>query len=169
MQAQGAKQRVPENPVADPDAEHVKERNEWFFRGRVIRGKPSAEFRRRAYQATLQLRTQRAVALAAIHSEQHQSHVYQFVSRDGNSQHQWDQFRFRKLLAICDRNEWLGGAHIGGPFNVGDYSISGTQTHDTSGAPSHSFSVVLTRGAGFPTHLVDPKSDGDGGPDQRRL
>lgn len=51
VQARGAKQRVPENPVADPDADHVKARNEWFFRGRVIRGKPSAEFRRRAYQA----------------------------------------------------------------------------------------------------------------------
>jgi hypothetical protein len=69
IQAQGAKQRVPESPVADPDADHIKERNEWFFRGRVIRGKPSAEFRRRAYQAKLQLRAQHAAALAAIHSD----------------------------------------------------------------------------------------------------
>ena len=62
VQAQGAKQRVPDNPVSDPDADHVKERNEWFFRGRVIRGEPSAEFRRRAYQSKLQLRAQRAAA-----------------------------------------------------------------------------------------------------------
>jgi hypothetical protein len=62
VQAQGAKQRVPDDPVSDPDADHVKERNEWFFRGRLIRGKPSAEFRRRAYQSKLQLRAQRAAA-----------------------------------------------------------------------------------------------------------
>jgi len=62
VQAQGAKQRVPDNPVSDPDADHVKERNEWFFRGRVIRGAPSAEFRRRAYQSKLELRAQRAAA-----------------------------------------------------------------------------------------------------------
>ena len=62
VQAQGAKQRAADNPVSDPDADHVKERNEWFFRGRVIRGEPSAEFRRRAYQSKLQLRARRAAA-----------------------------------------------------------------------------------------------------------
>ena len=65
MQAQGAKQRVPEASIPDSDADHVNQRNEWFFRGRLVRGKPSAELRRRAYQAKLQMRTQRAAALAA--------------------------------------------------------------------------------------------------------
>jgi len=49
VQAQGAKQNVQENPIPDSDADHIKERNEWFFRGRLVRGKPSAELRRRAY------------------------------------------------------------------------------------------------------------------------
>ena len=63
VEAQGAKQRNPDSPISDPDADHVKERNEWFFRGRLIRGKPAAELRRRAYQAKLQLRAQRAAEL----------------------------------------------------------------------------------------------------------
>jgi hypothetical protein len=63
--AQGAKQTAPSSPVADSDSDHIKERNEWFFRGRLAAGKPTAELRRRAYQAKLQLRAQRAAALAA--------------------------------------------------------------------------------------------------------
>ncbi len=66
VRAQGAKQRVPDSPVSDADADHVKERAEWFFRGRLIRGKPAAEFRRRAYQAKLRLRAQRARALGVV-------------------------------------------------------------------------------------------------------
>ncbi len=62
--AQGAKQSVPQSPIADADADHVKERNEWFYRGRIVRGQPSAELRRRAYQAKLELRAQSARALA---------------------------------------------------------------------------------------------------------
>lgn len=64
LEAQGAKQTVAENPITDSDADHVKERNEWFYRGRVVHGLPSAELRRRAYQAKLQLRAQRAGVLA---------------------------------------------------------------------------------------------------------
>jgi hypothetical protein len=62
-QAQGAKQIGAEVSISDPDPDHVRERNEWFYRGRVVRGMPSAELRRRAYQAKLQLRAQRATAL----------------------------------------------------------------------------------------------------------
>ena len=62
--AQGAKLTVPENEVSDSDADHVKERNEWFFRGRVVHGKPTAELRRRAYQAKLRMRAQHRAALA---------------------------------------------------------------------------------------------------------
>ena len=64
VHAQGAKQNVPQNPIPDSDADHIKERNEWFFRGRLVHGKPSAELRRRAYQAKLQMRAQHALALA---------------------------------------------------------------------------------------------------------
>jgi hypothetical protein len=68
--AQGARHTAPPSPVADSDSDHadsdhIKERNEWFFRGRLAAGKPTAELRRRAYQAKLQLRAQRAAALAA--------------------------------------------------------------------------------------------------------
>jgi hypothetical protein len=33
VQAQGAKQTVPQNRTPDTDVDHIKERNEWFFRG----------------------------------------------------------------------------------------------------------------------------------------
>jgi hypothetical protein len=62
-QGQGAKQTGAEFSISDPDADHVRERNEWFYRGRVVRGLPSAELRRRAYQAKLQLRAQRSIAM----------------------------------------------------------------------------------------------------------
>ena len=62
VQAQGVKQIVPQNPVPDSDADHTKERNEWFFRGRLVRGMSSADLRRRAYQAKLQMRAQHASA-----------------------------------------------------------------------------------------------------------
>jgi hypothetical protein len=64
VRAQGAKQSVPQSPIADADADHVEARNEWFYRGRIVRGKPSAELRRRPYQAKLELRAQSARALA---------------------------------------------------------------------------------------------------------
>src|SRR5215467_12375670 len=63
VQGQGARQSATGTLV--PDSDHVKERNEWFFRGRLLPGKPSADLRRRAYQAKLRLRVQRAAAVAA--------------------------------------------------------------------------------------------------------
>lgn len=65
LKAQGVKQNSPETPISRSDADHTKERNEWFYRGRIVRGQPSAELRRRAYEAKLKLRAQRAAALAA--------------------------------------------------------------------------------------------------------
>src|SRR5450631_3423507 len=64
-QAQGAKQAVPEASIPDSDGDHVKERSEWFFRGRLVRGKASAELRRRAYLAKLQMRVQHAAVVGA--------------------------------------------------------------------------------------------------------
>jgi hypothetical protein len=60
---QGAKRSETEASISDPDRDHVKQRNEWFYSGRIVRGLPTAELRRRAYQAKLQLRTRRAMAL----------------------------------------------------------------------------------------------------------
>ena len=66
-QAQGAKQAAPQSSIPDSDGDHIKERNEWFFRGRLVHGMPSADLRRRAYQAKLQMRAQHAAALAMAH------------------------------------------------------------------------------------------------------
>jgi hypothetical protein len=60
--AQGAKQPSPQTSIPDADADHVKERSEWFYRGRIVRGTLSAELRRRAYEAKLQMRARRAAA-----------------------------------------------------------------------------------------------------------
>jgi hypothetical protein len=65
VHAQGAKQTVPQNPIPDSDTVHIKERNEWFFRGRLVHGKRSAELRRRAFHAKLQMRARHRVAIAA--------------------------------------------------------------------------------------------------------
>jgi hypothetical protein len=64
----GAKQTVPQNPIPDSDADHIRERNEWFFRGRLVRGKPSPELRRRAYQNKVRMRARPNTALGAPHS-----------------------------------------------------------------------------------------------------
>ena len=66
VHGQAARLSDAESSTSDPDADHVKERNEWFYRGRVVRGLPTAELRLRAYQAKLQLRMQRALALPRI-------------------------------------------------------------------------------------------------------
>ena len=68
VQAQGAKQAVPNTRIPDSDADHIRERAQWFFRGRLVAGKPSAELRRRANQAKLRMRAQRAAAQAFAHS-----------------------------------------------------------------------------------------------------
>ena len=52
------------------EANHAKERNEWFARGRLVPGRSSAELRRRAYQAKIKMRAQRAAALALGSSPQ---------------------------------------------------------------------------------------------------
>ncbi len=49
--------------------DHAKQRNEWFYRGRVVRGLPSAELRRRAVQAKLRLRSYRANAASQANSQ----------------------------------------------------------------------------------------------------
>lgn len=69
VNAQGAKLMAEQSSVADGDGDHVKERNEWFFRGRLVSGKNSAELRRRAYLAKLQMRAQRAASLAAARAQ----------------------------------------------------------------------------------------------------
>ena len=63
-QGQGVKHVNAQSEVPKADGDHVKERSEWFSRGRVVPGKPSAELRRRAYEAKLRTRAERA-ALAA--------------------------------------------------------------------------------------------------------
>jgi hypothetical protein len=68
--AQDAKRTVQESAAANPDddGDHIEQRNQWFYRGRIVAGKRSAELRRRAYVAKLQMRARHAAALAAAAS-----------------------------------------------------------------------------------------------------
>lgn len=67
--SQGAKEVDAQTPVPDSDHDHVKERNEWFYRGRIVHGLPSAQLRRRTYQSKMGLRKQRATALTQSPSQ----------------------------------------------------------------------------------------------------
>jgi hypothetical protein len=58
--AQGAKQGAPGVPPTAAGADHIKQRNAWFMKGRVVPGKSSAELRRHAVHVKMQMRTQRA-------------------------------------------------------------------------------------------------------------
>jgi hypothetical protein len=62
---QGDKQPQPRISTPGSNVDHAAQRDAWFYRGRVIPGKSSAELRRRAYQAKLKMRAQRAAALAS--------------------------------------------------------------------------------------------------------
>ncbi len=59
-QGQNARKTAAENPIADADGDHEKQRAEWFLHGRVVPGKSSAELRHRAYQAKMQARASHA-------------------------------------------------------------------------------------------------------------
>jgi hypothetical protein len=52
-QDQGVKHDAHESSTPGADADHEQERSAWFLHGRVIRGKNTAELRRRAYQAKM--------------------------------------------------------------------------------------------------------------------
>jgi hypothetical protein len=67
VQAQGAERTDPDSDIREPDGDHVKERNAWFFRGRLVHGRASAELRRRAYQAKRRMRAQHAAALSTMY------------------------------------------------------------------------------------------------------
>ncbi len=57
-QAQGPKANAIE-PTSDADADHVKQRAQWFLRGRVVPGKSAAELRHGAYQTKMRARADR--------------------------------------------------------------------------------------------------------------
>ncbi len=42
------------------DRDHIEQRNAWFYRGRLVRGRPAAALRHRAYRAKIGMRAQRA-------------------------------------------------------------------------------------------------------------
>ena len=66
LQAQVAKQSVPENPISDADGITSKSATNGFFRGRLLPGKSSAELRRRAFKAKLSMRAQHALLPYAL-------------------------------------------------------------------------------------------------------
>jgi hypothetical protein len=69
MHAQGAKKTATETPIADADADHERERAEWFMRGRVVPGKSAAALRYRAYQAKMQARAARLARAQAARAQ----------------------------------------------------------------------------------------------------
>jgi hypothetical protein len=56
--------RVSQGPEQGNEEDHEKERDAWFYRGRIMPGKNSAELRHRAYQAKIAMRRARADAAA---------------------------------------------------------------------------------------------------------
>src|SRR3984957_8442873 len=61
---QGAKQSPSAPRVAGVDPDHEKERDAWFYRGRIVPGKNSAELRRRAHRTKMEMRMHRAQSTA---------------------------------------------------------------------------------------------------------
>ncbi|HZW96780.1 MAG TPA: hypothetical protein VFF64_27795 [Candidatus Eremiobacteraceae bacterium] len=68
-QAQGAKTTKTETPGGKADADHEKDRAEWFLRGRVVPGKSAAELRHRAYQTKILARADRVSRSLAAHPD----------------------------------------------------------------------------------------------------
>jgi hypothetical protein len=66
LQAQVAKQSVPENPISDADGITSKSATNGFFRGRLLPGKSSPELRRRAFKAKLSMRAQHAASSLSV-------------------------------------------------------------------------------------------------------
>jgi hypothetical protein len=70
--AQGVRKTTSQTPsIANADAGHVKERSEWFLRGRVIPGKSAAELRLHAYQAKMHARTAQLAFAHALNADSH--------------------------------------------------------------------------------------------------
>ncbi len=68
-QAQGAKITKTETPGSEADADHEKERAEWFLRGRLVPGESGAELRHRAYQAKILARSHQVSRSLAAHPD----------------------------------------------------------------------------------------------------
>src|ERR1700685_67181 len=62
---QGVKHFAAKPGAADADSDREKERDAWFYRGRIVPGKNSAELRRCAYRSKIEMRMRRAEAAAA--------------------------------------------------------------------------------------------------------
>jgi hypothetical protein len=67
VSAQGTKKNLHQTPIADTDADLVKERGEWFLRGRLVPGKSAAELRHHAYQSKMQARAARLARAGTAH------------------------------------------------------------------------------------------------------
>lgn len=69
--AQGVKTTTTKNesPSGQADADHERERAEWFLRGRAVPGKSAAELRHRAYQTKMLARANRVSRSLAAHPD----------------------------------------------------------------------------------------------------
>jgi len=68
-QAQDTGAKAARGAVQNSDPDHSRQRESWFYRGRVVRGLPAAELRRRAVQTMLRLRSYRANAANQANSQ----------------------------------------------------------------------------------------------------
>src|SRR5690349_18543178 len=57
---QGARVRSPYEAETEADRDHTEQREQWFSRGRLLKGKSAAELRYRAHQQKMQMRAARA-------------------------------------------------------------------------------------------------------------
>jgi len=65
VEAQNVSQVPATNGNGDSPISHVQRQNRWFYTGRVMGGKNTAQLRKHAYDLKLKMRSQRAAALAA--------------------------------------------------------------------------------------------------------
>jgi hypothetical protein len=67
LQAQSRKEIVSRS-TPNSSADYMKARSDWFYRGRIVRGKDSAELRCKAYEEKMRMRAQRRMKMANTRS-----------------------------------------------------------------------------------------------------
>jgi hypothetical protein len=63
LQAQSGKENISRPLTSNTSANYAKARSDWFYRGRIVHGKVSAELRRKAYEEKMRMRAQRATKM----------------------------------------------------------------------------------------------------------
>src|SRR5580692_5171456 len=71
---QAAKPITPQTPIRTSSPDYAKARSDWFYRGRIVRGRSSkdssAELRRRAYESKIETRSRHAAESVSSPADQ---------------------------------------------------------------------------------------------------